>query len=698
MGRVKFEGRTHFGRLHAVKSDLFLPEVLPMTSKADLRDVKHIPQAKNWDSFQNMCLHVYEEFYYNSRLYGRHGQNQYGLDILLNDYRAAPINKYKGMVFIQCKHTSNAELAFADVKPDVMAARDKVMTCEDYAGVYLFIVVTNTKNDVKLHDSLQRLKVKESLPFEIELHTWDKVCSIIHKSDKLWELYNDDPGSGVDAGMRVPVHQMTREICIMVQHRSLEDAWIYDQKRRGLRQSLSYGHYAMSAPENVWNRSPELRKALLDLYAQASDSQSAFPLLEHEFSLSNMQNADSCLAYLRSARIIGNLRSQKVTFLAVGDKPNFTQRLEALADKIFEMQGSPEILACLALILIMESSNPDIQDAALHMMTRLIDRDVGTAWEHTTLIAHAVVRYYYVVRRGWAPMASYYAVGDTLGRRSWIGVDSDHLNKPFIHEDCVKLMVTWSDPLTVPRHGDAGPWIISKLSSLLTGDRDRCALPQLFAECCIYSAQDYEHGMAHWREFKTQLTDERVVDFPTLARAAAKNSQRQLLKQYTPVITELTFERLLGYRAYLRAYVERIGEPADKYAIKLEAIEYLISSCRYPKDPRFLAKGAISVMPVYDNLPQRLDDREQKHGFNCGPFTLATERLSYWRQRVEELPRVGEFRDAYENRYKNRSDEFSLSCLLALHRHQAILTYDYLQSIQAAMMGIAADYPHRCSD
>lgn len=42
-----------------------------------------------------------------------------------------------------------------------------------------------------------------------------------------------------------------------------------------------------------------------------------------------------------------------------------------------------------------------------------------------------------------------------------------------------------------------------------------------------------------------------------------------------------------------------------------------------------------------------------------------------------------------------RHDEFSLSCLLALHRHQAMLTYSYEQSCQAALMGIAADYPHQ---
>lgn len=693
MARVQARWESPEG-LYAVKSGTFLSEILPMTSKAHFRDVQYIPQAKNWDSFQNMCLHVYEELYHSSRLYGRHGQIQHGLDILLNDYRAAPINKHKGMVFVQCKYTSKDELAFAAVKDDVLAARDKIMTSEDYAGVYLYIVVTNTKNDVNLHDNLQKLKVQEGLSFEIELHTWDKVCSLIQKSDRLWELYNDDPGSGVDAGMRVQVHQMTGEICRLVQQRCLADAFMYDQQRRGLRRKPGYGYYATPAPENVWNRSPELRKALLDLYDQAADSRSAFPLLDHEFSLGNMQSVDSCLAYLRSARIVGNLRSPDVVFLVVGDKPSFTRSLEALADKIFEMEGSPEKLACLALILIMESSNPDVQDAALQMMIRLRDRDAGTAWEHTTLIAHAVVRYYYVVRRGWAPMARYYTVGDTLGLRSRIGIGSELLNKPFNHDERVNLTITGVNPLNIPRYGFWGYSVYRSLSRLMSGGRDNLVLPELCAECCIYSSEDYDRGMPHWREYKAQLTDQRVVDFPTLARAAAKNVHRQLLEQYTPVITERTFERLLGYRAYLRAYVGRIVEP-DKYAKKLETIESLISACRYPENVRDLGKGAVWVVPVYDNPPRRLDDRVQESGFNRGPFTLATERLAYWRQWAENLPGVGKWRDELEQRYVNRSDEFSLSCLLALHRHQAMLTYEHQQSSQAAQMGIAADYPHR---
>lgn len=55
---------------------------------------------------------------------------------------------------------------------------------------------------------------------------------------------------------------------------------------------------------------------------------------------------------------------------------------------------------------------------------------------------------------------------------------------------------------------------------------------------------------------------------------------------------------------------------------------------------------------------------------------------------------ASKWREELEKRYVDRNDEFSLSCLLTLHRHNSMLTYSYLHSSLAAQMGIAADYPH----
>ncbi|MNP59108.1 hypothetical protein D3C76_1540810 [compost metagenome] len=100
-------------------------------------------------------------------------------------------------------------------------------------------------------------------------------------------------------------------------------------------------------------------------------------------------------------------------------------------------------------------------------------------------------------------------------------------------------------------------------------------------------------------------------------------------------------------------------------------------------------------MPVYDNPPLRLGGESTLSGFNRTPFSLADERLAYWTTQVTDPCWASKWREELEKRYVDRNDEFSLSCLLALHRHISMLTYSDLHNSFAAQMGIAADYPHR---
>ena len=99
------------------------------------RDIKFIPQPRNWEMFQAMCSHIYEEFFYcTTRPYRRPGQLQHGLDILLNDYRTGPENKRSGIVFIQCKYVSDENLDCPSVRQNMISAHDKLCNDESYEG------------------------------------------------------------------------------------------------------------------------------------------------------------------------------------------------------------------------------------------------------------------------------------------------------------------------------------------------------------------------------------------------------------------------------------------------------------------------------------------------------------------------------------------------------------------------------------
>ncbi|WP_152385583.1 hypothetical protein [Achromobacter sp. GbtcB20] len=661
-----------------------------MTTQANKREARYIPHPKNEHDFEIMCLDIYEEVYHSSRLFGRRGQWQQGLDILLNDYRAIPINKRGGRVFVQCKFTLTCP-RLSKIKADVLAAAEKIKGADHYAGVYLFIVATNAENDSHLHDALQEFQHQAELPFEVEVHNWDKLCNFIRASEKLWSLYNHQPGEGVEPGARSSVEMLTNGLLKRIRAGDLKGAHRFEQEMRGLRRGSGYEPVSTSLANDIWKDSFQLRSALLNLYNQAADSRSALPLLLYEYSISRLSNVDSLLGYVRANRIVGNLRSSETQFVTVLDSPRFVTSLEDMAPQIFAMQGSTDKLACLALILIMESNDHDVQDGALNMVGKLRKRDAGAAWEVATHVAYAVVRYFYVRRRGWAPAARYYTLGDGLpGTLRGLDFSSSLLNSPFESYGPEPTKIAGRDPFS-----SVGSVLFGGTFSWLFGTQSRDSyFPELEAECRIYCCEDYSSTPATWKEETEQLGRRRAVDFPTLARIAAQGDQRRLLSEYDPIITERTFERLIGCRAYLRAYVHRSSDSAGANAW-FDSIEQVLAACRYASGRNESAEGKISVLAVYDRPPPRLIDHVPESGSfrNRGPFTLTRERMEQRRERALVMARSAQWREELELRYTNRRDDFSLSCLLALDQHVSMLTFYGKDHVFAGQMGIAAQYP-----
>lgn len=649
------------------------------------RDAGLIHKPRNWDQWENMCAKIYGDFFYSSaRRFGRHGQNQEGLDILVHDFRGTP-GKGAGMVFVQCKYVENGKLDFSTVEGDVLRARNKIRDKRDYEAVYLYIVATNANNDVKLHNSLQALKTEEDLPFAIELHSWDKICGLIQTSNWLWELYGQEPGSEIDPDDSVEAQHNASLIRSYLDEDLLVEARRSDLERR----SKLLGHGHGSSPEQtskeIWRYSPALRKVLLNLYTRAADSQAALELAKFEYGL-DKRNAKKCLDYYRLLRIAEHL--QKSHF-PTESKPRYGRWLESLAENLFEMNGRPEILACLAVILIMESDNQGIQDKAFEMMFRVRDRDSDSQWRIASEVAHAVVRYYYVVRRGWVPATKFYTIGDNVHHEQQ---RSGYRGQPFAHPVDAKVTMYGFDPLREPQPEP------DQLIDLLARDFFHRVnpLPELKKECMIYSSGVFETFDGRDYQDTRNHSEQRVVNFQTLATAITEKQHLKLIHTHSLLITYRTFERLVGYRAYLRAYTQREAVVPQKYTDKLSAVDAIISSCRYAKNEDFLLdKGRIWVAPVYDNPPPLLENHviNQQGHFKPSPITLAHDQIDLVLQRLNAMNAVE--RKDFERFYSLRDNELSLCCLLALHRQRTLLSYSWIDRSVAAFMGIGSSYPLR---
>jgi hypothetical protein len=434
--------------------------------------------------FEEMCQHIYEEVFFNrgARRNGRRGQLQNGTDILVHDFQTTTMDRRGGMVLVQSKYTESDKPDFRAAKAAALMARDKVNSDDAYRDVYLFIVATSAKNDAKLHDDLKRLKESEQLPFEIQLHPWDKLCSLVKSSDRLWYLYNTDSGEGVPVEYRLQVDLLTNRIVESLKSGLLNDAnkavegWKYPGYR------TSYGHDGLRAPADIWKWSPPLRKALIEVYSAAADSWNCVPLLECELNLNHSHEADRWLSYLLAQRVVGNLRKPSGRFPLVGDMPQFAPLLTTMCDTICKAQGSPDDLGCLALMLIMETSDTEIRDKALGMMLDLVTRAGKTQWDAEARIAHAVVRFFYVSRRGWTLRTQSYALGDSIDDGRWVGMSDALLGTPFSHDSTCSTYIAGVNPLAL---GGSGSVVLERLTRWIVSAGESEVLPNLVAQCRI---------------------------------------------------------------------------------------------------------------------------------------------------------------------------------------------------------------------
>ena len=457
----------------------------------------------------------------------------------------------------------------------------------------------------------------------------------------------------------------------------------------------AYGHDEPALPEASWGAAPRLRAAVLELYERARDSDNALALLRLQVDLGHMRDPSACLAYLRALRIVAHLRVPQL-WPFVGDQPSFASDIQALVGPICTMRGSPDVLSSLALMVIMECDDVNAHESVLAMLRRLVAYTQGTAEELNARAAHAVVRYFFVLRHGWRDAACQYALGDAPS----VAASPLLMGDPLLDQTMAELdrglrHVGYGEPLASPiqvRHDVARMLTRFAQANAAAGF---LRLPQLAEVGASYSSLAWSSGSPPLTAMSLARFTRRVADRQTLQDLATSKHLDVVLQQRELFITELTYERLLGYRAIVRAYARRTDN-AGMVAELLQRLGGLIGHCvRYRLDGN-AENGRIHVAAVYDNPPPWLEAAHPTVGYERWmpfPFSLPVDVAVDKFRRLASLPPDDPLKRRLTYRYQVRDDEPSLACLLALSLGIPLLSNSAGLAHEVSFMGIATEHP-----
>jgi hypothetical protein len=370
------------------------------------------------------------------------------------------------------------------------------------------------------------------------------------------------------------------------------------------------------------------------------------------------------------------------------------EKIKAMSIQIRKLNGPPDVLASLALLVVMECDDRSAHDGVLAMLVNMVERASGSDEELTTRVAYAAVRYYYVMRHGWTGAALRYAVGDhLLGERYAIGMGDTRLDQEFEAPQVGSIRIGHWDPLASPtKFGYPTNFLVGSLVRLYAL-RSVLHLPLLEAEDVIYASgrASYDWGGMLASTTRT-LSRKRVVDMYTLAAMAGRGPHEQVFDRYTLYASELTFSKLLGYRSVLRAYVRRSADEGEAAKL-LSAVELMVARCAAGPGNGQVGVRTIHIVPVYDNPPPRPASPFGYRNFDRTPFTLDEEVGQWCVQRFTNAPPFDPLRVRVERRYWDRPDEESLACMLALSLSAPLLTCRSGLALDARFMGIGGEHP-----
>ncbi|MGO3219791.1 hypothetical protein ACTXLJ_01770 [Psychrobacter celer] len=140
--------------------------------------------------FEAFCAHIYGEVYNcnTPAMYGRRGQKQYGLDVLV--YKDN-LNKASNRTGIQCKHVK--ALPF-DGSAKVTVVKEIAKADSGQQQISQLIIATTLPSDQKLTDDVNALsneRVNEG-KFSVEIQFWNDIENHITNSSVLSRRYHSN--------------------------------------------------------------------------------------------------------------------------------------------------------------------------------------------------------------------------------------------------------------------------------------------------------------------------------------------------------------------------------------------------------------------------------------------------------------------------------------------------------------------------
>ncbi|MEO3880315.1 hypothetical protein, partial [Acinetobacter baumannii] len=150
----------------------------------------NIPLPSTEQDFESMCSHIFGKRYRCTlpAMYGRRGQKQYGLDILIHENNHFDQNSRIG---IQCKHVS--KLTYDGLSGDSIL-KEVAKADSGIQKIKLLVIATTKESDVSLQNSVSTLsdeRVKNGL-FPVVIMSWNDISNYINEDQDLLKYYLTD--------------------------------------------------------------------------------------------------------------------------------------------------------------------------------------------------------------------------------------------------------------------------------------------------------------------------------------------------------------------------------------------------------------------------------------------------------------------------------------------------------------------------
>lgn len=150
----------------------------------------NIPLPSTEQDFESMCSHIFGKLYSCTlpAMYGRRGQKQYGLDILIHEN---DLFEQSSRIGIQCKHV--AKLTYDGASGDSIL-KEVAKADSGIQKIKLLVIATTQESDVSLQNSVSTLsdeRVKKGL-FPVSIISWNDISNYINQDPKLLSYYQTD--------------------------------------------------------------------------------------------------------------------------------------------------------------------------------------------------------------------------------------------------------------------------------------------------------------------------------------------------------------------------------------------------------------------------------------------------------------------------------------------------------------------------